>query len=237
MVVGLIFGIVAGYILAIPPGPIGMASIRTGLREGWSAAFKLAIGAGLFDVVYCALAMLAASAVSSLFDDVRQSAPWMPLALQLFIVFVMIIFGVLQLRDRQEPVADDTLDTRSGLFTWFRTHGPFFVGIGFAVANLANPTFIPSLVVVTTFARNMSLYDPSTAADLMFALGFGIGNMAWLATLVRVVLAYRHRMTPRLVTLIQRISGVTLIGFGTFYGVRLLIFTKWSEVLRLALAL
>lgn len=237
MVLGFFFGLIAGYILAIPPGPIGMASIRTGLRDGWSAALKLALGAGLFDVVYCALAMIAASAVASLFDDVAQSTPWMPLALQLLIVAVMIVFGVVQLRDRTKALPDDALDTQSSVLKWFRTHGPLFVGVGFAIANLANPTFIPSLMFVTTLAQNAAVYETTTMANLMFAIGFGIGNMAWLATLVRIVLAYRHRMTPAFVTLIQRISGAALIGFGTFYGVRLLIFTKWSEVLRMAIAL
>jgi threonine/homoserine/homoserine lactone efflux protein len=237
MVLGLFFGLIAGYILAIPPGPIGMASIRTGLRDGWSAALKLALGAGLFDVAYCALAMVAASAVASMFDDVAHTTPWMPLALQLLIVAVMIAFGVVQLRDRTQAVSDDSLETQSAVLKWFRTHGPFFVGVGFAIANLANPTFIPSLMFVTTLAQNAGVYESTTMANLMFAIGFGIGNMAWLATLVRIVLAYRHRMTPSFVTLIQRISGAALIGFGTFYGVRLLIFTKWSEVLRLAVAL
>ena len=32
MIVALLAGILVGYVLAIPPGPIGMAALRTGLR-------------------------------------------------------------------------------------------------------------------------------------------------------------------------------------------------------------
>ncbi|MBL0320778.1 MAG: hypothetical protein IPP80_00060 [Ignavibacteria bacterium] len=66
MIIALLVGALVGYVLAIPPGPIGMASVRTGLRDGWRQAIKLSVGAGLLDLIYCSLAMWASSWVVDL---------------------------------------------------------------------------------------------------------------------------------------------------------------------------
>lgn len=237
----LIIGVVVGYILAIPPGPIGMAAIRTGIRSGWIAAVKLAIGAGLFDVIYCALAMVATSAIVDILRDLEQTTPLATVIFQLTIVVVMIGFGVLQMRERPLKPADQHENGNGtgrprNLIEWFKSHGPFFVGVGFAVANLANPTFVPSLAAMTTFIQKLDWFQSTFANDLTFALGFGIGNTLWLFTLARLVIANRSRMTPTFIQRIQQVTGVTLIGFGTFYGLRVILVTKWAEILRFVLA-
>ena len=229
----IIIGIMVGYILAIPPGPIGLAAIRTGIRDGWKPSVKLAIGAGAFDVIYCALAMVATSAVVDMLSDLESSTPWAPVGLQLLIVGVMIVFGILQIREKPVERAPDTEEQKkpSNLIEWIKGHGPFFVGVGFAVANLANPTFVPALAAMATFIQQLRIFDNVFANNMIFALGFGLGNMFWLFTLVRLVIANRHKLTPTLIKRIQQVSGVTLIGFGAFYGIRIITLTDWSSLL------
>lgn len=237
MVGALFLGIIVGYVLAVPPGPVGMACIRTGLREGWLAAMKLALGAGLFDVVYCLLAMVATSVVVDGLESLEQSSPLAPVIIQLSIVALMIVFGVIQMRER--PSTPDQLQKArkpSTFVEWVKGHGPFFVGVGFALANLANPTFVPALAGMTTFIQKLGWFPNSFGSSVAFSVGFGLGNFLWLFTLVRLVLAFRHRMTPTFILRIQQVSGVTLIGFGTFYGLRIILLTKWPELLRLVFA-
>jgi threonine/homoserine/homoserine lactone efflux protein len=238
MIGALIVGFLVGYVLAIPLGPIGMASIRTGLRDGWLAAFKLALGAGLFDVIYCVMAMLATSAVVDGLRGLEQSSPLAPLLIQFTIVALMIVFGILQMRERPEKreVDGEPAAKPSSFLEWMKGHGPFFVGIGFALANLANPTFVPALAGMTTFIQKLEWFENSIVNNVIFSIGFGLGNFAWLFTLVRLVLALQHRMTPTFVLRLQQVSGFTLIGFGTFYGLRIILLTKWPEILRLVFA-
>lgn len=237
MLGAIIIGLAVGYILAIPPGPIGMASIRTGLREGGMPALKLALGAGIFDIVYCALAMVATSAIVRWLEAIEHISPLAPVAIQLVIVGVMIGFGILQMKDREPRNAEPSTTAKpSRIAEWLKGHGPFFVGVGFALANLANPTFIPALAAMTTFIQKFGWFESTVANNLVFSIGFGIGNFLWLFTLVRLVLALRHKMTPTFLRRIQQLSGVTLIGFGTFYGIRIIALTKWPELLRLVFA-
>lgn len=235
----IILGIVIGYVLAIPPGPIGMAAIRTGIRSGWIAAVKLAIGAGLFDIIYCALAMVATSAIVDLLRDLEQTTPLATVIFQLTIVGVMIVFGIMQMRERPIKHVDENghgSQKPRNIIEWFKSHGPFFVGVGFAVANLANPTFVPSLAAMTTFIQKLGWFNNTMANNLSFALGFGLGNTLWLFTLARLVIANRSKMTPTFIQRIQQVTGVTLIGFGTFYGLRVILVTKWAEILRFVIA-
>jgi len=235
MITALLIGTLVGYILAIPPGPIGIAAIRTGVHDGWKASVKLAIGAGAFDVIYCALAMLATSAVVDALDGLEATSPLATIGMQMGIVALMITFGILQMRERRGgKVAAEDLSAKPrkpGLIEWIKGHGPFFVGVGFAVANLANPTFVPALAAMATFIQKLHLFENGLANDLLFSLGFGVGNMLWLFTLVRLVIANRHKMTPTFIRRIQQVSGITLIGFGTFYGLRIIVAMDWSKIL------
>jgi threonine/homoserine/homoserine lactone efflux protein len=241
MLVAIVIGTLIGFVLAIPPGPIGMAAIRMGLRDGWGPSVRLALGAGLFDTLYCGLAMIATGYLSRAFDDLEHSSPLIPVALQLAIVLAMIVFGWLQIRERAVPPASTVADMppikRTALQQWMRSHGPFFVGVGFALANLANPTFIPALSLMTTAVQSSEWYVPTTLNNLLFSVTFGIGNVAWLTLLSRFVIRQQHRMTPTLVRRIHQLSGLTLIGFGTMFGVRIVATTKWPELLRLLFSL
>lgn len=237
MLLALILGAVIGYVLAIPPGPIGMASIRTGVNDGWRQAMKLAIGAGIFDLLYCALAMMATSAIVGMMDEWGTQWPLFRPGFQVLVVVLMIVFGIHQMRVKA-PEARLVPSKRAGtIVSKAASHGPFFVGVGFAVANLANPTFIPSLAAMTAFVQKSDLYESTVMSNVAFSVGFGVGNVLWLFTLVRIVLAFRERMTPMFIKRIQQISGATLIGFGTFYGVRVLVITKWADLFRLAFAI
>lgn len=214
-----------------------MAALRTALRDGMSPAIKLVLGAGLFDVLYCSLAMVATSGVVAFLTALENTSPLAPLIIQLLIVVLMIVFGILQMRDRAKKESAETPATqRSAFVEWVKGHGPFFVGVGFAIANLANPTFVPALAAMATFIQKLEWFELSMGNNLLFAVGFGAGNVLWLLTLARLVVAFKHRLTPTFIRRIQQVTGATLIGFGTFYGLRIILLTKWPELLRLVFA-
>ncbi len=224
MIVALLVGAVVGYLLAIPPGPIGMASVRMGLREGWKPSVRLALGAGLLDMIYCALAMWASAGVVRLLDSLEGSTSWVTIAVQLLIVAAMIAFGVVQFREQPiDPNAESDNQSRPvSLLTRLSSRGPFLVGVAFAVANLANPTFVPALMAMATFVQQLDLFPSSFSTAMAFSVGFGAGNTSWLLTLVRLVMTFRRKMTPKFIHRLQQISGLALILFGIITGVRIL---------------
>lgn len=238
MIIAALLGLMIGYVLAIPPGPISFAAMRTALRQGWTPAVKLAMGAGLFDILYCLMAMLATSAVASMIVSVSRSYPGVTFGSQLMIVGAMIAFGIIQFRSRDPRSEDHPLEeaTPSGWLARIRSHGPFFVGVGFAIANLANPTFVPALAALGTFMQQSGAYEPTIINAVIFSIAFGVGQALWLLTLVRLLLRHRDRLTPTFVQRMQQAAGIVLIMFGTAYALRILMRAEWSTMLRSAVA-
>ncbi|NQW29303.1 MAG: LysE family transporter [Ignavibacteria bacterium] len=256
MIIAAIIGIVIGYLIAIPPGPVGMAAIRTGIRHGWHASLRLAAGAGLFDILYCAGAMLATSAIVGQLKVLESSSPVITVCIQLAIVGVIIVFGIIQMREKHPEFLDkDVLEGRNAppkprpalptikahwlgadFIKRIKRNGPFFIGIGFAIANLANPAFVPSLAALSAFIQKIEIFPDTFVNAIVFAVGFGLGNMLWLATLSKIIIMNREKMTPTFIKRIQQVSGATLISFGTIYGLRILAITKWTDIYRLVFA-
>ena len=213
--IALIVGLMVGYLLAIPPGPIGMAAARTGLRQGSSSAQLLALGAGIFDMIYCLAAMSASVGVASLLHFDASQSP-IAMAIGMLVAVAIAGVGIYQYRNPVELSLGE--DDRQA-----RTNGtrPFMTGVAYALANLANPTFIPSLLVMTAYILGMGLVGPTLLDRLLFSLGFGVGNFMWLVTLVSIILRYRERLPQHTFTLVQRLMAATVVGFGVLSMIRL----------------
>ena len=213
--IALCIGLLIGYLLAIPPGPIGVAAARSGLRKGRSTARMLAIGAGLLDVAYCYSAMTASATLASLLQ-VESSSP-LTITIGLVVTAAIAGVGVHQYRNPVELTLPDAPDEVSS--SW----RAFMKGAAYALANLANPTFIPSLVVMAAYIMGLGLIGREMSERVMFSVGFGLGNVLWLLTLVRIVLSFRERLPQAAFLWIQRLMAATIIGFSIITGLRLAI--------------
>jgi LysE type translocator len=82
MVSALLVGLVVGFVLAMPPGPLAIAILRQALAGQTRAGVAMALGAAAMDSVYALIAGWASSAlVGSLQGTVRDHA-WGLLAFQ-----------------------------------------------------------------------------------------------------------------------------------------------------------
>jgi threonine/homoserine/homoserine lactone efflux protein len=212
--IALVTGLVVGYVLAIPPGPIGLAAVRTGLRHGNSASRSLALGAGLFDLVYCFFAMTASVGIAHMLKLDSATNPVVVYA-AVAVAAAISVAGVYQFRN---PVSLNVAQVGEGAA---RSSKPFFTGAAFALANLANPTFIPSLLVMSAFILATGMVDRSLADRTLFSIGFGIGNYLWLVTLVGIFLRYKHRVPEKAFSLVQRLMAAVVVLFGLVAGFRL----------------
>jgi threonine/homoserine/homoserine lactone efflux protein len=212
--IALVVGLVVGYVLAIPPGPIGLAAVRTGLKHGAAASRWLAFGAGLFDLAYCFFAMSASVGIAHVLQLDSATSPVFTYA-AVAVAAAIAVLGVYQFRN---PIS---LNVADGDGTSVKTGKPFITGAAYALANLANPTFIPSLLVMSAYILASGVVERNMADRVLFSLGFGVGNYAWLVTLVHIFLRYKHRMPERAFSLAQRIMAAAVVIFGLLTGIRL----------------
>ena len=82
MVTALLVGLVVGFVMVMPPGPIAMACMRQALaghtKEGWA----LGLGAAVMDSGYALLAAFASSALVEALWDMMMHHAWALLAFQ-----------------------------------------------------------------------------------------------------------------------------------------------------------
>lgn len=212
--IALCLGLVVGYLLAIPPGPIGMAAARSGLQHGMGSARMLAVGAGLFDIAYCFVATTASAGLASWLQFDATSSPLL-LVVGFAVTIGIAIVGIYQFRNPVELSVDGSTETLPA------SGRPFATGAAFALANLANPTFIPSLLVMSAYIMGLGFIESTVSDRALFSIGFGLGNICWLLTLVSIVLRFRSRLPQSTFLLIQRLMAATVIGFSIITGVRL----------------
>ncbi|MBX3043998.1 MAG: LysE family transporter [Candidatus Kapabacteria bacterium] len=238
MVTAIIVGAVIGFILAMPPGPIAMANIRLGLEKSRKDCAEFAIGTASMDMIYCIVAIFAASAIHSAVDSYLVENPIVSIAFQSIIVAGLIYFGFTQFRANRvsEIEFQENPQVSSSKFIQnLKNKGPLFLGVALALTNLANPTFVPSLTIMSAWVHKIGLFPNSFNENIIFSIGFGLGNFLWLYVLSLIVIRNRHKLSNSSILRIKQFAGVTFIGFGGFIGYRLFMFTNWAQIFKYAL--
>jgi threonine/homoserine/homoserine lactone efflux protein len=221
-----VFGTLLGFILAIPPGPIAVAVMKSGLNDDIKRAEAISIGTALLDAVYCGCLLLATSALASLFSHWEHHFGIAYRVFQVLCVAGVIIYGIISIRTHHtvEEIEHQSQPQEhfvEALQTRVHSHNGFWVGIGIALANLANPTFIPSLTYTTVMAQNYNLTGTTFSDHALFSLGFGLGAFLWLTLVAQTIHRYKHTFSANIINTLNRFAGLTMIGFGTYLGLRI----------------
>ena len=192
----LVKGIVIGFVIAAPVGPVGVLCIRRALADGRAAAFVAGLGAAAADTFYGAVAALGLSLVTDFLSDHRGLLSFVG---GLF----LLLLGWRTFRARTEMLP--TPDTRIGLMRDF---------VSTFVITLTNPATI--LAFMAVFASISTVQLPSAVsldAGLLIA-GVFVGSAAWWGLLSAAAGAVRSRFHAGWLRWLNRASGLLLIGFG-----------------------
>lgn len=237
MLSAIIIGTIAGFILALPPGPVGVTAIKYSLFSDLKSGNKFAFANLLMDFMYCFVAIFATSAVASEITALAKQYPFIIISIQAIIVAALIIYGILNIKNSKTNQFSEKVRTRKFNFiNRFEKKGPFLIGVAIALTNVANPSFFGTMTWLSVNIFALNLIENIFSQKALFALGFGVGNFLWLSVLMRVVFKFKHRISEQMMTRIQQFAGISFIGFGTILGARLLMITKWGEILKYVFA-
>lgn len=233
MIFAVIAGALLGFVIAMPPGPIAMTNIRLGIDGNRKECALFSLGTASMDMLYCLIAVFAASAIQGAVSAYLDNNPYLSLTFQFIVVAGLIYFGIIQFKTK--VIDFEKLENPSGKQTPqfidnMKSRGSLFVGFALAMTNLANPTFVPSLTIMSAWVHKTGLFPDEFINNVFFAIGFGIGNFLWLYTLAWVVIHNRHKLSNKTILRIKQFSGVTFILFGCIIGYRILILTNWSQI-------
>ncbi|MCW8129643.1 MAG: LysE family transporter [Planctomycetota bacterium] len=195
---GLFFqGLVVGFAIAAPVGPIGILCITRTLSEGRLSGFAAGLGAACADAMYGAVAAMGLTAVSQ-FMTAHLATMRLVGGLVLCALGVRVFLA--KPKDQHEDVSQNGLIM--GFFSTF-------------LLTLTNPMTLLCFAGVFVSLGLERIKEQSENGMLLIA-GVFTGSAAWWLLLSFGVGFFHARMSARALTLINRISGGTLFAFGLF---------------------
>jgi threonine/homoserine/homoserine lactone efflux protein len=188
-------GIVLGFSIAAPVGPIGVLCIRRALTDGRRYAFVSGLGAATADALYGCVAAFGLSFVSNL---LLSHQLWLRAIGGVYLCY-------LGLRTFMSRPAEDHSASSAGTFIAAYSSTLFL--------TISNPMTI--LAFVAIFAGfGMTSSGGSYARAAMLVLGVFIGSVLWWLLLSGGVGILRSRLDLRGLWWINRLSGGIILGFG-----------------------
>ncbi|MBT3704093.1 MAG: LysE family translocator [Alphaproteobacteria bacterium] len=190
-------GLIIGFAVAAPVGPIGVLCIRRTLNHGPLAGFLSGLGAATADTVYGFVAAFGLTAISGFLLDMET---WLRLGGGTFLIWL----GIRAWRSR--PAEAQAANTKRGL-------GLLSGYLATTVLTLANPSTILSFLAIFAGLGLASESRAYTHASIL-VVGVFVGSAAWWLFLAFLASVFRQKLDGTGMKWINRFSAVLLAGFG-----------------------
>jgi len=191
-------GLIVGFCLAAPVGPIAALVIQRTIAKRWLAGFVTGLGAATADALYGAVAAFGATVISDFLINERS---W----LQHIGGGILILLGLRLLFTRVEP-CDEKIEGK-------RHAGHFLSTL---VLTLTNPmTFVAFAAIFTTMGIGAVRGHSLLTAELV--IGVFLGSAAWWTLLCAGARSVRQRFDFKKLTIVNRATGVFVIAVGVAY--------------------
>lgn len=192
--------ILLGLSLAAPIGPINAAQIDRGIRNGFLHSWLIGVGALIADGIYMLVVYI--GVVHFLQTDFMKTFLWS------FGSFVLIYTGVESMFRAGKIHLEQYRKKDSPLKS-------FFSGFFMSISNPLTILFwlgIYGSILAKTAARyeNLKL--------ILYSSAIFIGLMLWDIMMAGVSSNFRKFLTSGLIVYISFFSGLSLIGFGIYFG-------------------
>lgn len=211
-------GIIIGFAMAAPVGPIGVLCIRRTLVFGIVSGVATGLGAALADAVYGGIASFGMIAIS---DIIKKISPYMQFFGSIFLIFLGLrIF--LSRPKMAEPITDANQKPHNPPELLRDFISSFFL-------TLTNPATILCFLAIFASLGLVVEDDPHYEHSALLIAGVFTGSLAWFSILSGSIGLFRHKLDRKGLRSINMISGMIIGGFGGAILGRLLV-TKLMHV-------
>jgi threonine/homoserine/homoserine lactone efflux protein len=209
----LVMGFLAGFIGAIPPGPLGITCLRKSLQGEKRDAYRVAFGGASVDTFICGLIGLGLGWILEKF----VTNPWVRGTLAVFLVGYgakLLLVDARRDAERTDPGTSHLqfmprpTEPRAGLLRL-----PVLTGL---IQGAANPALFVNWTLFISFLVGHRLFSPTAAGAAGFALGVGLGVFSWFSLLIVLVDRWRSR-AGAWVSRSTVVAGTLLFVFGLYF--------------------
>ena len=184
-------GLIIGFAMAVPIGPVGIMCIRKTLSEGHSRGMIIGLGAATADSLFGSIAAFGLTFVS---DMIASQYFW----LRLVGGGLLIFLGIRTFRARREDAAIPL--ENNGLLGSY---------ISAFLLALTNPVTIFAFVAVfAAFGVGQRL---GIVSACILVIGVFAGSFLWFLTLSYVATLFRKKLDSGGIRWVNRIAGILII--------------------------
>ncbi len=201
-------GIISGFVVSIPVGPINITIINEGARRGFFWAFMIGVGAMVMDLVYCGIAF---AGFSGLF-----ASKFMKATMELLSFLFLIYLGIKYLVTASLPATTPTVEAVEHKL---HPHTAFWIGF---VRVLGNPAVLLFWITVSATFISHDWIDDTWMSKGICVLGTFIGGMLWFILLSFLVAKGHGKFSTKALVRMAHISGAILLLAGIVIGYRLI---------------
>lgn len=196
-------GLIIGFLIAAPVGPIGVLCIKRSFSKGALSGFVTGLGAATADACYGAIAAFGLTFISNFLIEQK-------FIFQIAGIIFLLYLGYKTFREKPAAEAKGDLSSK-GLFSDYLTT----VGL-----TLTNPTTIASFIAV--FA-GIGIASGSYSSATLVVFGVFLGSAVWWILLSNGVGLLRKKANTELLGWVNKISGLIMAGFALMLLVNLII--------------
>ncbi|UFT99712.1 LysE family translocator [Radiobacillus kanasensis] len=190
-----------GLSLAAPIGPINAAQLDKGLKDGFLHSWLIGIGSLFAEMLFM---------VAVYFGIVNfLEIPFMKSFLWSFGCFVLIYTGIESFATASSFTVDKRNKTQSS------PKKTFWTGFMLTVSNPLSILFWLG-IYGSVLANTVAQYDKSHI--MLYSAAIILGLIIWDFSMAFTASTFRKLMNNRLLIGLSRLSGLSLIGFGVYFG-------------------
>ena len=191
----LLKGIILGFSIAAPVGPIGVLCIRRTLQFGRFSGLFSGLGAAIADVIY---AIIAAFGLTFISNFLMAGQFWLRVIGGGFLLYLGWKTFFAKVSDKTKEISHTTL-LNDFVSTFFLT--------------ITNPMTILSFLAVFA-GLGLSSIQGSYLEAAALVIGVFLGSAAWWLLLSEGVTLFRKKVSDKVMRWINRVAGMIIVAFG-----------------------
>ena len=214
-------GLVSGYLVAIPVGPVNITVANEALTRGFLRPFLIGIGAVTAEAIYCGLALAGFQSVLTL--------PKVHAAMVLVSFLVVTVLGFKYLLMQKQFGDTTALRVEQKLEEKLHLQRGYWLGFGM---TFGNPCILLVWGMLAAVLFEHRWVVPGVFSQLSLVGGMICGGTLWFLTLSWATSRGHQRVSPRTLHVLTRLSGAFLLVAGVLLGAKLVQAVAASDLYR-----
>lgn len=207
MLSAVLIGLVSGFLVSIPVGPINLAIINEGAKRGFKWGVLIGFGAIAMDIIYCGVAF---AGFSGMFTTRLLRA-----TMEVLSFLALIYLGVKYLQATHLP------ETTKGVeLVEHKLHPHTAFMIGF-VRVLGNPAVLLFWITMSGSVMSHEWIENTWASKGACVVGMSTGAFAWFVLLSFLVSLGHGRFSAKTLLRMSHASGACMLLVALVVGVRI----------------